>query len=160
MVARTPKRKPYRRWSAYRKYVAHHEAGHAVVADYFDALVSVALEPEPRAQANDSDLHITLCIHYAGPLAQAKYQRRGLSCVWIAAGDKDLALIMHRSTIVPPLQSPETLRSTCKKVARDILRSRWPVVQAVAAGLPEHGKFTARQVRSIVRKHLRVEPGK
>jgi hypothetical protein len=134
------------------KYAAYHEAGHAILGDYFDVLLSVAISPGPVTEYIDCDLNITSSIQYAGVLAQARYERRNLAGLILSAGGQDFELIEKAAaqleTFLP--FPPTTIMNRWRDTARSILRSRWPAVVAVATALMKDGRLDARVVRSMV----------
>ena len=138
------------------KYVAYHEAGHAVLADYFDLLESVSIDEDPpTTRFLDIDLAVSSTIHYAGILAQSKYQKRGSGGSWIFFGAHDFELINSNSLAVAEALSDSagSVRAIWKSTARLLLNERWPTVEAVAAALLYRGSLTKRRVRSIVSRN-------
>jgi hypothetical protein len=139
-------------------WAAYHEAGHAIVADYFDVLQSVQLTPEPGTAAGTGNNAAAGPVLYAGPLAQARCQRTSETTAFLCAGmddfEKLMQLVSRHSHVVPP----EELLDVYRDVARTILNARWAAVEAVAAALRERGLLLAPEVRSIVREHTSASP--
>ena len=131
-------------------FVAYHEAGHAVVADYFGKLEWVRLWPEPAAAVSDCDESVYGSILYAGSLAQCRYQRRGLAGVFLSTGASDLKKLRELIDRTAHVRPPENLWRSFHWGAACVLSCRWPAVQAVAAALLERGRLTADEVRGIV----------
>lgn len=139
-------------------WVAYHEAGHAIVADYLGVLEWVQLDPEPET-ASDSDTEVMDGpILYAGPLAQARHQRASLSGVFLHSGRGDfrelMQLVSQPSAGIPP----EVRLGAYREIAHTILAARWPAVEAVAAALLERGYLMDDDVRGIVRAHVSDDP--
>jgi len=53
-----------------KRYVAFHEAGHAVVADHFGENFSVTIDDESRLDLESTHFAIACVVVWAGPLAQ------------------------------------------------------------------------------------------
>ena len=143
------------------KYAAYHEAGHAVLADHFNVLEEVTLDPEPRTRFRDVDLDLSCCINYGGVLAQARYQRCSLLDAMLTGGGSDLGFINEvvASRVQLLRGTADELHASWREVARRILRSRWRAVQAVATNLLESGRLGRQRVRQIVADALAADEG-
>ncbi len=140
------------------KYPAYHEAGHAIIADYFDALIDVRLRPSPITSFHDCGVEINCYIQYGGVLAQARYQRRNIMLAMLVGGESDLEFIFAKSNERAAESEQEdgsAIRTRWMKLARSILWSRWRAVEAVAAKLLRQD-LDALAVRRIV---LKTKPG-
>ena len=140
------------------KYQAYHEAGHAVVADHYNLLRSVALKPKPVTRIKEGDDDLLCIIHYAGLLAQARYQRANRVAIHLtaaAADDDFIAEVIARRTYLPDDLKQE-LRRSWEKWARKILAGSWPAVRVVATALLAKGRLTAAEVRNLVRQEKPV----
>lgn len=135
-------------------WAAYHEAGHAVVADYFDVLGRVQLRPEPGTATVTESNPAAGPVLYAGPLAQARYQCTSVTSAFLFAGMDDFEelrqLVSRHSHVTPP----EELLQVYRDVAGTILTARWAAVERVAAALLERGHLQDSEVRSIVQKHI------
>lgn len=137
-------------------WAAYHEAGHAVVADYFDALEWVQIRPEPRTATITESNPAAGPVLYAGPLAQARCQRMGETTAFLFSGMDDFEELMQLASRHSHVTPPEDLLDVYRDVARTILNARWAAVEAVAAALLKRGHLLDREVRSIVQEHTSV----
>ena len=138
----------------HKRWIAIHEVGHAVAADYYGVLAKVTIDDQTRASVQEVNVDTACCINLAGPLAQAKYQRRSLLGVYLATGAADLDFIYQHARLYVPLGIAEAQLDIWEAVARQLVLERWAAIQTVAERLLERGTLTATDVRGIVAKSL------
>jgi hypothetical protein len=134
-----------------RQYAAYHEAGHAVLADYFDVLEYVTIDECAVTQFRSYGYEIQGVILYAGMLAQARYERRSLLCVMMTGGARDRSQVNDVAALQAFIEHCELdkVRQRWRLAAREILLERWPMVQTVAELLMKKGRLTAEEVRQF-----------
>ena len=132
-----------------KRYVAFHEAGHAVVADFFGVGFVVSIGDEPKVSLETTYIAVACQVVFGGPLAQAKYQRRGLFDILITEGCCDMEYIEAQAEMWDALGLKDTMRSGWKKGAQKVISERWDLVTAVAERLIECGTLTSEEVRTI-----------
>jgi hypothetical protein len=134
------------------KYAAYHEAGHAVLADYFDILLAVTLEPRPVTKFRHVNENLSCAVQYAGVLAQARYQRRSIALLTLTGGAEDQRFIVAEARHMAALtgQSEEEIRKKWRGMAANVVSARWSAVGAVAESLVINGRLSAQSVRKLV----------
>ena len=162
-----PPRQPRRRgrW----KYLAYHEAGHAIVAHHlFGEVKRVMIDETGNGQCEYAIAVTSPCQHeglivaLAGPMAEAKGGHVSFTyALLFRAPDGDWAAAKHRAQEhldslaeigLPGDQWPQTVGEAIeshKRTASWHVRMNWPAVEAVAHALLEHGTLTGRDVAKI-----------
>lgn len=135
-------------------WMAYHAAGQAVVADYFNVLMWVQLWPDPGAVVGSGDETADGPVLYAGPLAQARFQRASLSGAFLHAGRDHAEALQKLVDRQSPAVPPEVKLQEYRDVARAVLFDRWPAVEAVASALLDRGHLADIAVRGIVQEHI------
>ncbi len=133
-----------------KRYIAYHEAGHAVAADRHGVAFSVVIDGQPRVELAPLDPDIACCITYAGPLAQARYQKRCLTTVLLTHGSADADFLDQQSVQWRLMGWENRKLEQWRLAASEILRERWTAVEAVSARLLALGRMTSDEVREIV----------
>jgi hypothetical protein len=141
------------------KWVAFHEAGHAVLADYFDALESVALSQEQElaghaiVYGSHIDDTIMAIVHWGGVLAQARYQKVRMEVAILTAGRRDMQFVRKAAARHPLFvfrsETQERIKESWRCEARQILSERWTAVKAVATALLEQRRLGKQAVRKL-----------
>jgi len=133
-----------------KKYVAFHEAGHAMIADWFAVDFTVTIDGASHiAFESPRSGEITSLIAYGGPLAQARYQKQGLLFILITCGIADMELIEEQAEAWAHVGLKESKRSQWKEAAQSCLKKRWDLVEAIADQLMQRGTLTSRDLRQI-----------
>ena len=132
-----------------KRYVAFHEGGHAVAADWYGVGFSVTIDDESRLDLESTCVEIACQVVYAGPLAQTKYQRQGLVTALLKGGASDMAYIESQLGQWADIGAKDSKRSSWKNGAQWILDKRWDLVTAVAERLIERGTLSSVEVREI-----------
>jgi hypothetical protein len=134
-----------------RKFAAYHEAGHAVIADYFGVLEEVSIEGVEVTSFRCCPMQGIII--YAGIIAQARYQHRSLAYAAIKGGKVDLEQVYEMANnLALALEGqcePADFRKRWKKKARALLSQLWAMVKSVAELLMKEGRATAGQVRQL-----------
>ncbi len=149
--------------------MAHHQAGHAVMAyilDYPYVSLSVdgacgemryqdriSLEPDEDRASLRTRIHREICLKMAGAVAETIYTRYWQDCSIDEYSAKDLVTLLYPRT---QYQRWETFVNRCRFVALETLMRAdvWRAVEAVAAALTERSSLTSRRANHIIRTTL------
>jgi hypothetical protein len=151
------------------RYVAFHEAGHAVVAAVLgsDVLEAKVWKEGSLSRGNcvptknEGGCRTGSIICYAGPVAQAQFQRTSLYAALDHTGSSDLeridALCQYVAARNPKVillcGSFEKFRRgwhlIAGREARKLVRLHWDWITRVADHLAEHGRISGRQVKKL-----------
>jgi hypothetical protein len=129
--------------------VAFHEAGHAVAADWYAVDFTATIDDVPHISMGSTYVDVACQVMFAGPLAQAKYQKQGLLSVLITDGVCDMEYIEAHAEMWADIGLKDEKRRQWKKAAQWVISKRWDLVGAVAERLLECGTLTSDEVRTI-----------
>lgn len=132
-----------------KRYVAFHEAGHAVLADWYAVDFTATIDDVPHIALGSTYVEVACQVMFAGPLAQAKYQKQGLVHILITDGARDMQYIETQSKMWNDVGLKDLKRTQWKKGAQSVITKRWDLVVAVAERLLECGTLTSDEVRAI-----------
>ena len=132
-----------------KRYVAFHEAGHAVVADWYAVDFTVTIDNGPHIALESTCIDIACRVMFAGPLAQAKYQKQGLLSILITDGACDMKYIETQAEMWGHPVLKDIKRTEWKAAAKWLIAKRWDLVGAVAERLLECGTLTSDEVWTI-----------
>ena len=143
------KKRPVGTGTRCKRYVAFHEAGHAVAADYYGVDFTVTVDGRPHIAFGSTFVEYACHIVFAGPLAQAKVQKRGLSYALLLGGHYDMEYINAEAERYGAPAFADPWRTIWKKSAQRIIKTRWDLVEAVAERLMSCGTLSSDEVREI-----------
>lgn len=151
--------------SPFPRYVAIHEAGHAVVGLILMPRVTVEVglvrrhgltdgfcDFAPTSKLPSYRRQAVIC--YAGPIAQGIYKRCGLNKTG-AKGDFEAAMKYYRQAVEkwPSLIRHKGYRhmwlSEAEQRARELVKENWPWINRVADALQVSGRLTGKQIKQL-----------
>jgi hypothetical protein len=151
--------------SRFARYVAVHEAGHAVAETLlFGGMTEARLwhegrqtrglvVPLPTDNASARDMSISL---YAGMAAHARLYRWGLTTAMLAGGLQDFKDVTRLCSEVAAAQRIHDIEAfklawhrVAEQYARALVTAHWAWITRVANSLVEHGHITGVEVKAL-----------
>ncbi len=150
----------------FQKAAAFHEAAHAVARAHVGAQVTGAeIRPDGTgfsegtgelwrsASGGQYAAWDALIVALSGPYAEARLSKQSRAIVCLTRGRDDwqgakLAIRWLAAKDFAPSEAKAWERA--ERETLDFLRSRWPAIERVAAGLLERGRLEAEEVRRLL----------
>jgi len=150
-----PRRERTRRMTQKRcKFVAFHEAGHAVAGYYYGKLMFVTVdELDSKHRGLTVAFHNVGGLDLAGAVAQARYQRVAFSDCCMNGGGRDALCVADQATLVSRLLKGANERQLMREwlaFVKAFVRDTWPAVKAVADALMERGTLEGEEAGRII----------